>query len=67
MAHYVITGSNGDHPTSSSGAEMTLAAAQALAQQYAGKHRGQTFTVIAADGTTAYTAPVRPPASSQGT
>jgi hypothetical protein len=67
MAHYTITGSNGDHPTGTAGAEMTLAQAQALAQQYANKHRGQTFTVIAADGTTAYTAPVRPSAGSQGT
>jgi len=67
MAHYVITGSNGHDPTGSAGQELSLAQAQSLAQQYSRRHRGQTFTVINADGTTAYTAPVLPIVTSQGT
>jgi hypothetical protein len=67
MAHYTIQHSKNDDGTGVAGAEMTLAAAQALANDRAKKHRGTTATVVDATGAVVFTAGPFAPVTSQGT
>ena len=68
MAHYTVQHVGGtDHPTSSAGAELSLATAQAMAIAVAKKHRGTTATVTDASGVVQFTAGPYPAVTSQGT
>lgn len=68
MAHYTVQHVGGtDHPTSSAGAELSLATAQGMAIAVAKKHRGTTATVTDASGVVQFTAGPFPATTSQGT